>query len=164
MGLLIFSKIFGTILLMSWINQAFIVKHNTWVRRITIKNSLISIVFTKEVGKKPSKNYCKKMYEYSKWSPDNFTLDFGSIETISIHQNIFKTTFCLVFWILQFLQNVTFSDPNIDHILTWNQAYLWSSKICKTKFWYIWRSYLGFKLKFRHIFIAPNTIFQVRFE
>ena len=97
MGLLIFSKIFGTILLMSWINQAFIVKHNTWVRRITIKNSLISIVFTKEVGKKPSKNYCKKMYEYSKWSPDNFTLDFGSIETISIHQNIFKTTFCLVF-------------------------------------------------------------------
>ena len=136
MGLLIFSKIFGTILLMSWINQAFIVKHNTWVRRITIKNSLISIVFTKEVGKKPSKNYCKKMYEYSKWSPNNFTLDFGSIETISFHQNIWKNTFSLLFWIMQSLQNVTFSDPNIEHVLMWGQAHLWSPKICKTKFWY----------------------------
>ena len=51
MGLLIFSKNFGKILLMSWINQAFILGHNTWVRRITIKTSLISTVFTKQVEK-----------------------------------------------------------------------------------------------------------------
>ena len=86
------------------------------------KKQLNIYCFYQRSGKKTIKKYCKKMYEYSKWSPDNFTLDFGSIETISIHQNICKTTFCLVFWILQFLQNVTFSDSNIDHILTWNQA------------------------------------------
>ena len=51
MGLLILSKKFGKILLMSWINQAFILGHNTWVRRITIKTSLISTVFTKQVEK-----------------------------------------------------------------------------------------------------------------
>ena len=51
MGLLIFSNNFGKILFMSWINQAFILGHNTWVRRITKKTSLISTVFTEQVEK-----------------------------------------------------------------------------------------------------------------
>ena len=137
MGLLIFSKNFGNILLMSWINQAFYTGTQYLSSANHHKNQLDIHCFYQTSGKKQSRNYFKKMYEYSKWSPDNFTLDFGSIETISIHQNICKTTFCLVFWILQFLQNVTFSDSIIDHILTWNQAYLWRSKIWKIKVWYM---------------------------
>ena len=49
------------------------------------------------------------------------------------------------------------TDSLVEHILTWNQAYLWSSKICKTKFWYILRTYIGF-------FIVPNIICNIRFE
>ena len=50
-------------------------------------------------------------------------------------------------WFLFFL-----TDPNVEHIMTWNQAYRWSSKRCRTKGWYMWRPYMGFKLYLKDIF------------
>ena len=48
------------------------------------------------------------------------------------------------FWKIWFWFFLT--DQCVEHILTCYQAYLWSSKRCRTKFWYIWRPYMGYKL------------------
>ena len=72
------------------------------------KNNLISKLFTKEVDRNQMKNYLLRISEYSKWTPDNFELYFGSIPTISIHKNICKSTFSPLLWSMQFCQRIIF--------------------------------------------------------
>ena len=108
MGLLKYKTNFIQIVLMRWINQAFILGPKTWVRLITIKNSLISKLFTKEADRNLEKLIFKRMYEYSKWSPGNFELDFGSFQTISIHQNICRSTFSPLLWSMQYWKGMIF--------------------------------------------------------
>ena len=68
------------IVLMRWINQAFMLGPQTWVRLITLKKQLnIHNIFSRS-ERKLSKNYFLKMYGHSKGSPHNFELDFGAIQ------------------------------------------------------------------------------------
>ena len=79
-----------------WINKAFILGPQTWVRLITNKNRSISKKITQEVLESCQK-YSKRMYEYWKWSHHKFRLYFGSIETFFIHQRFAKATFSSFF-------------------------------------------------------------------
>ena len=108
MRLLKSSKNFRQIVLMRWINQAFILGPKTWVRLITIKNSLIAKLFTKKVDRNLMKKYFKRMYQYPKWSLDNSKLYFGSIQSVSIQQNICKSTISPLFWSMPFWQSMVF--------------------------------------------------------
>ena len=65
---------------MRWINQAFKLGPKTWVWLIIIKKQYdIQNIFSRN-ERKASKNYSKVMYGHSKWFPNNFELDFGSIQ------------------------------------------------------------------------------------
>ena len=123
-------KNFSQIVFVRWINKVFIRGPQTWVWLITNKKQLdIQNIYPRNT-RKLSKNYSKRMYKYSKWSPHNFRLYLGSIETFFYSPKLFL----YFFLIMQFWQNTAFSGPNVEHILTWNQTCLWSSKRHKTKF------------------------------
>ena len=47
------------------------------------------------------------MYGHSKWFPNHFELDFGSIQRISLPK-VCKSTFSQVVWSIQFLKNLFF--------------------------------------------------------
>ena len=65
---------------MRGINQAFTLGPKTWVWLIKIKKSIISNLFTQNVERNQTNNGLKRN-EHSKWYPDDFKLDFESIQT-----------------------------------------------------------------------------------
>ena len=74
------SNNFIQIVLMRWINHAFMLGPQTWVRLITLqKQAIIQNIFSRS-EKKLSKNYFQNMHGHSKWFSHNFELDFGSIQ------------------------------------------------------------------------------------
>ena len=86
------------------------------------------------------------MYVHSKRYQHNFELDIGSIQMNKSKDC--KSTFFFFFLSMQFLKNMGLfswqilirSDPNVvEHIMTWDQGYIWSSKRHRTK--YMWRHY-----------------------
>ena len=133
---------------MRWINQAFKLGPKTWVRLIIIKKQYnIQNIFSRN-ERKPSKNYSKVMYGHSKWSLHNFELDFGSIQINFLTKGLQKHFFSspLKYAIFEKYggffswQILIRSDPNVvEHIMTWDQGYIWSSKRHRTK--YMWRHY-----------------------
>ena len=161
------SKSCIQIVLMRWISQAFKLWPKTCFRLIIIKKQYnIQHIFSKN-EKKTSKNYSKVMYGHSKWSPHNFELDFGSIQIILFDQRFAKALFLksfevCSFWNINFLFFLTY--PNVKHIMAWNQAYLLSSKRCKTKFWYMERPCMGCKLYLKDIFKEYKTNCPFRFQ
>ena len=128
------SNNFIQIILMRWINQAFNLGPKAWVRLIIIKKQYaIQNIFSRN-ERKASKNYSKVMYGHSKWSPHDFELDFGSIQIILFDQRFAKALFLksfevCSFWNIIFLFFLTY--PNVKHIMTWNQAYLYVQKDAK---------------------------------
>ena len=75
------SKNFDQIVIMRWINQAFTLGPRIWVRLINIKREHNSQSFYSKCWKKTKKGWFEKMYEHSKWYPEDFKLDFESIKT-----------------------------------------------------------------------------------
>ena len=135
------SNNFIQIVLMRWINQAFMLRPQTWVRLITLKKQPnIQNIFSRS-----EKNYHKIIF--FKWSPHNFELDFGSkfLDKLFVKALYLKSFLVCNFWKIWF--SFLLTDPSVQKILTCYQAYLWSSKRCRTKFWYIWIPYsMGYKL------------------
>ena len=92
------SNNFIQIVLMRWINQAFMLRPQTWVRLITLKKQAnIKNIFSRIERKLSKKKHFLKMYGYSKWSPYNFELHFGSIQiyflTKCLQRHFFSRTF-----------------------------------------------------------------------
>ena len=124
------------IVLMRWINQAFKLGPKTWVRLIIKKQYDIQNIFSiNEI--KASKNYSRVMYGHSKWSPHTFKLDFESIQinflTIGLQKHFFSRP--LKYAIFEkFIFLFFLTDPNVEQIMTWNQAYLYVQKDAKQNF------------------------------
>ena len=143
------SNNFIQIVLMRWIIQAFMLGPQTWVRLIDLKKQPNIQNILRRSERKLSKDYFLKDVWALKMISTQFWIRFW------IHSNKFldkvfakalflKSFLVCNFWKILFWFFLT--DPSVEHILTCYQAYLWSSKSCRTKFWYIWRPYMGYKL------------------
>ena len=105
MRLLKSSNNFIQIVLMSWIIQAFMLGPQTWIRQISLKKQPnIQNIFSKH-ARKLWKNYFQKMNGHSKWSPNNFELDFVSIE-INFLAKCLQKHFSQVLFSMQFLKSM----------------------------------------------------------
>ena len=91
------------------------------------------------------KNYFRRVYEYSKWSPDNFRLYFGSIKTISIHLNICQSPFSPLFWSIQFFQNMIYI-----FLQNWSHPSVYCT------------SFEQLDVQFKHV--QPNSLYRSRAE
>ena len=138
-----------------------------WVRLITLKNQLnIQKHFLKKW-----KKAIKKLFLTNLWAlkiiSSQFWIRFWShsnkfLEKVFAKALFLKSFLVGNFWKMWFWFCLT--DPTVEHILTCYQAYLWSSKKCRTKFWYIWRPYMCYKLEFKNIFKELKTICPFRFR
>ena len=77
------------------------------------------------------------MYGHSKWSLHNFELDFGSIQINVLTKGLQKHFFSrpLKYAIFEkFIFLFFLTDPNVEQIMTWIQAYLYVQKDAKNFF------------------------------
>ena len=111
------------------------------------KQTNIQNIFSKR-ERKLSKKLIKKDAWALKMIPTQFWIQFW-IHSKKILDKVFakalflKSFLVCNFWKIWFWFLLT--DPSVQHILTCYQASLWSSKRCRTKFWYIWIPYMGYK-------------------
>ena len=126
------------IVLMRWINQAFMLGPQTWVRLITLKKQPNVQNILQRSERKPSKDYFSKDVWALKMISTQFWIRFW------IHSNKFLDKVLVK---ALFLKSLSFllTDPSVQHILICYQAFLWSSKRYRTNFWYIWIPYMGYK-------------------
>ena len=116
--------------------------------------------------RKASKNYSKVMYGHSKWSPHNFELDFGSIQTNFLTKGLQKHFFSspLKYAIFEnyFFVFLDRYKCRANHDM--KSSIPLCSKICKTKFRNLWRPYMGCKLYLKDIFKKYKTNCPFRFR
>ena len=136
------------IVLMGWINQAFMLGRQIWVRLITLKKQPNVQNILQRSERKPSKDYFLKDVWALKMISTQFWIRFWIhskkfLDKVLVKALFLKSFLVCNFWKIWFWFLLT--DPSVQHILVCYQAYLWSSKRCRTKFWYIWRPYMGYK-------------------
>ena len=136
------------IVLMRWINQAFMLGPKTWVRLITLKKQRNIQKILRISERKLSKDYFLKDVSALKMISTQFWIRFW-IHSNKFHDKVFaKALFLILFSICNFWKIwfwFLLTDSSVQHILICYQAYLWSSKRYRTKFWYIWIPYMGYK-------------------
>ena len=136
------------IVLMGWINQAFMLGRQIWVRLITLKKQPNVQNILQRSERKPSKDYFSKDVWALKMISTQFWIRFWIhsnkfLDKVLVKALFLKSFLVCNFWKIWFWFLLT--DPSVQHILVCYQAYLWSSKRWRTKFWYIWIPYMGYK-------------------
>ena len=125
------------IVLMRWINQAFMLGPQTWIRLITLKKQRYIQNILRISERKLSKDYFLKGVSALKMISTQFWIRFW------IHSNKFldkvfakalflKSFLVCNFWKIWFWFLLT--DPSVQHILICYQAFLWVQKDAEQNF------------------------------
>ena len=121
--------------------QAFsILGPKAWVWLITIKKQLNIKKITQKLKENLKKWFLKDVWVLKMihwWFQIRFWIHWNNFFPKGLQMHFFSSSFNHA--IQEKYVVLFFSNPNVEHILTWNQACLWSWKICRTKFCYTLR-------------------------